>query len=901
MATVYNLFTNPSFISNTTGWVGLALSGTTPTISTDSSSPLFGTGYSAKITFESSSPRSGLISDDNYRIPVIAGQKYTFSAYVKVPIGQATSDFSLRAYFYTSGTAGAGDLSSSDSAPTTISSYDGWVRLTFTFTVPATATHFRGFVYRSLTTTVGSGYNFLVDALQFETGDVANTLKYDQGQKNKLVDKALTNVYIDHLTGMKLKADIRLGDFVFNRIDEYGVIWVVNDVEGWWNLPQVDMQDLPRGWGDGSYTTYGRYGSRQLTLTGSFILQDPDTQLEAARERLIKAINLVKKDSWLVLDEDTPKALKVRLSGTPSIATVNPRGKTDFSIGLVSADPIKYKWADARDDGYALATVNAITQTVPIRNDGNTPVGVVFDIIGPTTGPVSIFNKTSEQLIDVIYRLNKYRSYAVEKAEVENGNLVFTTDSAHGFSVGEAVDILNVPDIFKISSVICSTTDYLDITTEVKHNFSAGQKIYLTGISGLTNYGNVANGTYTITNVYGGTDDYKFRVNSASLALSTAVSRTAVASSKFSNWTELSAITYDSANNLATVNTAITHGFSVTDQIVISNTDAIYNGTWTVTGVPSSSSFELSIYGSQTRRKISTYACTLSLGTIVTSGNTDAQIGDFITIEGVNEDFNGTHEVASISGTTITFYKSFPSEISTPASSTYGYAYVSKLSDRASASFTSGKAYYGNIYNGYYNVDYVSTAEPTKFKAVRPIYYANVVDTTLSDFGGASTSPRSRIYAEALSIDTYTRDVALNGELGGYRSKLDTVVDWIELQPGDNEIVFEDFNKIYVSQVTYAYTNVPNTTATITTETDHNLVVGSQVKVVSLNTVAGGSAVFANNSTATVLTVPDTKTFTYTPTSLGSGSINTTSVSTGYIYEISPATLNIYYRSGWIG
>jgi hypothetical protein len=895
MATVYNLFTNPSFIAGTTGWSGLALSGTSPTISTDSSKPLYGTGYSAKITFASNSPRSGLITDDNYRIAVSAGQNYTFSAYVKVPIGQATSDFSLRAYFYTSGTAGAGSLSSSDSVPTTISSYDGWVRLTFTFVVPATATHFRGFIYRSLTTTAVEGYNFLVDAVQFQTGTEATPLIYDQGQKNKLVDTSLTNVYIDHLTGMKLKADIRLGDFVFNRIDEYGVVWVVDNVDGWWNLPEVNVQDLPRGWGDGSYTTFGRFGARTLTITGSFLLQDTDTQLEASRERLINAINLVKKDAWLVLDEETPKALKVRISGTPEISTTNPRGRTNFSIGLVAANPIKFKWEDARDDGYALETITNNSSKV-IRNDGNTPVPVIFEIIGPTTGPTSLFNKKSEQLIDVIYRLDKYKTYAVSTAKVLNGNLVFTTNASHGFSVGDPVDLLNIVDVFDISSVVCSTNNYLDISTTLKHNFSVGQRIYLTGISGLTNYSSVTNDEYEITGTYS-SDDYKFRISVS--GLSTAASQSGVASSNFSVSANTYSIVFDGPNNVATVTTQAAHGFSTQDQVVLSNVGAVYSGTYTITSVPSTTSFEVPLYNSQTITSVTDYESTLSLGTITIGSTLSAQADDYITIDGVNESFNGTHKVVSANSTAITFYKKFGSTTNaTSISSNPGTVYLSDLSSRSSASFTSGKAYYGNIYNGSFTVSSVSSSTPDEFTINRPIYYSNVGVSSIGTYDG-NTSPTVRTYAETLSIDTYTRDIAINGEIGGYRSKLDTVVDWIELQPGDNEIAFEDLNKISVTQV--AFTTSGNV-ATITLESNHNFVAGSQVKLIGLNTVSGGSNVFANASTATIATIPDTKTFTFTPTNYsGASNISPTTVSTGYIYEVSKAYVNVYYRSGWIG
>jgi hypothetical protein len=896
--TIYNLLTNPSFIANTTGWSGLAISGgTNPTISTDTSDPLYGTGFSAKVAFATTSPFSGLITDDSYRVAVNGGQTYTLSAYVKVPIGQASSDFKLRAYFYTASSGGSN--TTQDSAPTKITSHDGWVRLVFTFDIPTSAayTHFRAFIFRSTSTDPGAGYNFLVDAVQLQTGSEATSLIYDQGQKNKLVDKALTNVYIDHLTGMKLKADIRLGDFVFNRIDEYGVVWVVNNIEGWWTMPQVEVQDLPRGWGDGSYTTYGRFGSRQITITGSFLLQDTDTQLEAARGRLINAINLVKKDAWLIVNEDTPKALKVRISGTPEISTINPRGRTDFSIGLVSADPIKYKWADARDDGYALTTANSNAEVVTIRNEGNTPVTAIFEIIGPTAGPVSLFNKTSEQLIDVIYKLNKYRTYTVIGAQVSDGNMIFTTNTTHGFSSGEAVDILNVVDIFGIVAVICTSADSLDVITSVKHGFSVGQNIYLTGISGLAGYSAITDGEYYITAVYRGTDDYKFRITKVGLTQATAASVQA-SGAKFSVWANTSAISFDSGNNIATVQTDADHGFTVGDQVVISNTSAVYNGTFVVTANPSTSSFEYNLFESQTIQPITYRESTVSLGTIRYATTLNAQADDYITIDGVNEDFNGTHKVVSANSTAITFNKKFPS--ATPnASSNTGTVYLSQLSDRSSASYTSGRVHYGNIYNGYYNVGSVSSNTPSQFSVVRPNFYPNVANTTITTYDSSAGNPLSRIYAETLSIDTYTRDIALNGEVGGYRSKLDTIVDWIELQPGDNEITFEDLNKNFVTYAQYTHTT---TTATLTTSSDHNFVVGSQVKLIGLNTVAGGSNVFANASTATVVTVPDTKSFTFTPTNTnGAANINSTLVTSGYIYEVSPAYVNIYYRSGWIG
>ena len=44
--------------------------------------------------------------------------------------------------------------------------------------------------------------------------------------------------------------------------------------------------------------------------------------------------------------------------------------------------------------------------------------------------------------------------------------------------------------------------------------------------------------------------------------------------------------------------------------------------------------------------------------------------------------------------------------------------------------------------------------------------------------------------ADFIEIDTYDRQVTLNGVYTGAREKLEILVDWITLAPGDNEIFF---------------------------------------------------------------------------------------------------------------
>jgi hypothetical protein len=96
-----------------------------------------------------------------------------------------------------------------------------------------------------------------------------------QNREFTLTRESLKPLPEPHLTGMKLEGNIILGDFIFNTIDSYGVTWVVTDIDGWWRNPTAEVNDIPRGYGDGSYDVQGRYAARSFTLSGSILTPDP--------------------------------------------------------------------------------------------------------------------------------------------------------------------------------------------------------------------------------------------------------------------------------------------------------------------------------------------------------------------------------------------------------------------------------------------------------------------------------------------------------------------------------------------------------------------------------------------------------------------------------------------------
>jgi hypothetical protein len=271
----------------------------------------------------------------------------------------------------------------------------------------------------------------------------------NQAQKNRITQQALTPLPEPHLTGMKLQEDIILNDFVFNTVDEYGVLWVITDIKGWWTPPAPDMPDIKRGWADGSYDVKGRYNARDLTLEGSILCTDPSLAAEA-RRRLVAQINLVRQGGWLKTNENPIKASWVRLSGEPDFETINARGRINFSIGLRASDPIKYSWNELNEDGYDVEEILA-KSTTPARsgksvltNQGDYPVTAYFKITGPITGPGIILNETNGESITIVEPLRSIVTGTIISKSITGGVVTLTTSAAHVLQVGDSVEMFSL-------------------------------------------------------------------------------------------------------------------------------------------------------------------------------------------------------------------------------------------------------------------------------------------------------------------------------------------------------------------------------------------------------------------------------------------------------------------------
>ena len=476
-----NLIVNPSFKTNTTGWSATG-SSTIARITTDSFS-----GSSCLEITKAAAINSGAVIAS--RISVSAANSYAVSGYVKVPEGQETGTLQINVAWYTALTGGSLISTTATTGLENIPNGD-WVRLVGVMTAPALALGALISVVQPLAGTVSK--KFYADAFLFEAASYVGEYFDDitQATENKYVDLALTPLPQPHLTGMKLQADISLNDFTFNTVDEYGVVWVVTGIDGWWQHPSPTIPEVSRGWGDGSYDVKGKYNARNMTFEGVILTPDPDL-LAAARDRFVAATNLVYTGAWLKTDEGSyTKASYVRLSGDPEIQTVNARGRTEFSIGLRAADPIKYKW-NTEDSIYGYENVlipcqassPAADGTEIIENEGNYPVSVYLTITGPLVGPTVVSNDTAEELITITGTLRDVTTKTINNRGLTDNLVTLSTTTTHGLVVGDVVTIsgLGSPydgEVVVLSVPTTSTFTYGATGSNVAYGAGSGTLTY---------------------------------------------------------------------------------------------------------------------------------------------------------------------------------------------------------------------------------------------------------------------------------------------------------------------------------------------------------------------------------------------------------------------------------------
>lgn len=485
---------------------------------------------------------------------------------------------------------------------------------------------------------------------------------FSQAQENFSVNRGLSVLPPDEIKKLKLEGNIILGDFIFNTIDENGIVWVITDINGWWFPPEVIAPEVPRGFGDGSYDVRGRYGARNITVEGVILTPFPEL-IEQAKDQLISAFDLVYKGAWLKTGNNPIRASWVRVVGKVDINTINSRGRTEFRAELRAADPIKYSWNSADPEGYETVELSAKNSLVPgsgsvsITNIGNYPVPLYFEVSGPIEGPATIFNRNREELIIITQRLR-----GRESIRVINKELIFdvttlrdvatlTTVGEHSFSVGDLVLISNVGDEFDgeriIISVPTSTTftftgeaailrsvnhktlqsGVATLETTEDHGFSVGDVVVVDGVDA------VFDGRYTITATPSNQTFNYARARQTSTGISGKIL----------------------VSNIATMSTADPHFLIIGDRVTISGVDVNFNGEFEVIGIPSPNEFSYAATRTNAKNVI-TRVMSNDIVTLTTSSAHGFVLDEGVNITNVGLSFNGGYRIRSIpSATTFTY------------------------------------------------------------------------------------------------------------------------------------------------------------------------------------------------------------------------------------------------------
>lgn len=476
-----NFVKNPSFADGTTTYWENNVPGFSPALDIATTQTYQGT-YSLRVYKTTLAGCGAKIS--GYRMPVAEGLPYTASCYVKLP-GELIEGRTIRSAiaWYESETA-ISPISTS-SADLIVYGFDNFTSVSVTADAP------QGANYATIAFTqveaeteedLATDYyqSFYVDAVLFEQSAYVNGFfeTLSQDKETTFVNKAMSPVPYPNITGMELNADVRLNDLVFNTVDENGVVWVCTDMQGWWGQPDPEVADIPRGLGDGSYDVRGRYASRIISFSGVFFPPNKDA-VAIARDKLIRAIDLVKTGGWLIADEEPSRAAWVRLVSRPEIETVNSRGRTEFSFELRAADPIKYEWVYGNEFGRTVERV-AINDNTPITNIGNTSVPCILEIHGPLAAKTVIANSDTRQSITLEQKLRGKQTVTNVASYSRSAQVVtLTFAAAHPYIIGDYIDVdgsddgeiddtdLYVSDVVNNTETNTYTLSYAQVTTNL--------------------------------------------------------------------------------------------------------------------------------------------------------------------------------------------------------------------------------------------------------------------------------------------------------------------------------------------------------------------------------------------------------------------------------------------------
>jgi hypothetical protein len=203
----------------------------------------------------------------------------------------------------------------------------------------------------------------------------------------------------------------------FGQVDDSGVAWMLQKVQGWDSPPVAVGQVIQRSADHGGYATAQYYGPRVLTLT--VWASAPDQATRDAARALLQAAVPVSQLGVFEYDEPIPKIAYVRRNAAAQVQeNLIDRVNAQFVIPLVAPDPRKY--AVTASSASSLAAPAGVTPLalpftsgfpvtfpggIPPGNEGITAVNEgtfetrpLITVTGPVTAPAIVNGATGQAI-----------------------------------------------------------------------------------------------------------------------------------------------------------------------------------------------------------------------------------------------------------------------------------------------------------------------------------------------------------------------------------------------------------------------------------------------------------------------------------------------------------------------
>jgi len=590
-----------------------------------------------------------------------------------------------------------------------------------------------------------------------------------------------------------------------------------------YNLSEVPVRNVATGSdGTGVVVNIGNYSVPcYLEISGPFA--GPGTIFNKTTEELIILTQGLKGPiSRTVVN----KQLTFDISTLKDIATLTTTESHGFALG----DSVFVSGTGSPFDGDSLITSVPTSTTLSYETDAANVTSVAFKALVNSVatlktteahelsvgdsivvaGVDSVFDgvhtvTATPTVASVEYAKTRIPPRTIISASLISNIATISTSDVHQFIVGENVTVsgagVNYNGTFQITAIPSSTSfsyastrtnarpivnktmaaDVVTLTSSLPHGFVVGETVNVSGVD-LS-----LNGGYTITDTPSATQfEYK-RTRSTQKTVSVRAR----------------------SSNVATLTTSQPHGFVVGEKVVVDNVGTtVYNGTHTITSLPSATTFTYVNSGSDQvstvvpngtvragSRKISSILLAGNVVTVTTRDSHGAIFGESVTITGVGAPFNGTYVVTAIPFLNVFEYTKvaanagpieYPANEQTGATPDVFAEFVGSISSQAVV--PDGQAEVG----GSLPLSALSGIATVSDTIAEIPAAGNVIQTQNVQFTPGLTGATAIVSADILEIDTKNREVAFNGEIEGARGRVDVLADFIQLAPGPNELEFID-------------------------------------------------------------------------------------------------------------